>query len=63
MTRLRKFDETTVLEVAMNCFWAQGFEQSSMRNTGASLYNAFGDKRSLYRRAFVRTSRRRYAIG
>jgi TetR/AcrR family transcriptional regulator, transcriptional repressor for nem operon len=44
----------------MHCFWAQGFEQASMRElvertgiTSASLYNAFGDKRSLYRRAFV----------
>ena len=44
----------------MNCFWAQGFEQTSVRDlaermgiTGASLYNAFGDKRSLYRQAFV----------
>jgi len=44
----------------MNCFWAQGYEQTSVRDlaermgiTGASLYNAFGDKRSLYRRAFV----------
>jgi TetR/AcrR family transcriptional repressor of nem operon len=49
-----------VLEAAMNCFWAQGFEQTSVRElaermgiTGASLYNAFGDKRSLYRQAFV----------
>ena len=45
----------------MNCFWAQGFEQTSVRDlaermgiTAASLYNAFGDKRSLYRQAFVR---------
>src|ERR1700751_346543 len=59
MARPRKFDETTVLEAAMNCFWAQGFEQTSVRDladqmgiTGASLYNAFGDKRSLYRQAF-----------
>ena len=44
----------------MDCFWAQGFEQTSVRDlaermgiTGASLYNAFGDKRSLYRQAFV----------
>jgi TetR/AcrR family transcriptional repressor of nem operon len=44
----------------MNCFWAQGFEQTSVRDlaermgiTGASLYNAFGDKRSLYRQAFL----------
>ena len=61
MARPREFDETTVLEAAMNCFWAQGFEQTSVRDlakrmgiTGASLYNAFGDKRSLYRQAFVR---------
>jgi TetR/AcrR family transcriptional repressor of nem operon len=60
MARPREFDETTVLEAAMNCFWAQGFEQTSVRDlaeqmgiTGASIYNAFGDKRSLYRRAFV----------
>src|SRR5271165_2592021 len=60
MARPREFDEKTVLEAAMNCFWAQGFEQTSVRDlaeqmgiTGASLYNAFGDKRSLYRQAFV----------
>lgn len=60
MARPREFDETTVLEAAMNCFWARGFEQTSMRDlteqmgiTGASLYNAFGDKRSLYRQAFA----------
>ena len=60
MARPREFDETSVLEAAMNCFWAQGFEQTSVRDlaermgiTGASLYNAFGDKRSLYRQAFV----------
>ncbi|HUA77548.1 MAG TPA: TetR/AcrR family transcriptional regulator [Acetobacteraceae bacterium] len=42
----------------MNCFWDQGYELTSVRDlasqmgiTGASLYNAFGDKRSLYRRA------------
>jgi TetR/AcrR family transcriptional regulator, transcriptional repressor for nem operon len=60
MARPREFDEATVLEAAMNCFWAQGFGQTSVRDlaeqmgiTGASLYNAFGDKRSLYRQAFV----------
>jgi TetR/AcrR family transcriptional regulator, transcriptional repressor for nem operon len=60
MARPREFDETTVLEAAMNCFWTQGFKQTSVRDlaeqmgiTGASLYNAFGDKRSLYRQAFA----------
>jgi TetR/AcrR family transcriptional regulator, transcriptional repressor for nem operon len=58
MGRPREFDETTVLEAAMQHFWAQGYELTSIRDlancmgiTGASLYNAFGDKRSLYRRA------------
>jgi TetR/AcrR family transcriptional repressor of nem operon len=58
MARPREFDEATVLEAAMNCFWARGFELTSVRDlasemgiTGASLYNAFGDKRALYRRA------------
>ena len=56
MARPREFEEATVLEAAMNCFWAQGYELTSVRElakqmgiTGASLYNAFGDKRSLYR--------------
>jgi TetR/AcrR family transcriptional repressor of nem operon len=60
MARPREFDETTVLEAAMSCFWAKGFEQTSVRDlvertgiTGASIYNAFGDKRSLYRQAFA----------
>ena len=60
MARPREFDETAALEAAMDCFWAQGFEQTSVRDlaermgiTGASLYNAFGDKRSLFRRAFA----------
>lgn len=58
MGRPREFDETEVLEAAMRCFWAQGFEATSVRDlaarmniTGASLYNAFGDKRAVYRRA------------
>jgi TetR/AcrR family transcriptional regulator, transcriptional repressor for nem operon len=58
MARPREFDEATVLEAAMQCFWVRGYESTSVRDlaeqmgiTGASLYNAFGDKRSLYRRA------------
>jgi len=58
MARPREFDETIVLEAAMERFWAHGYESTSVRDladcmgiTGASLYNAFGDKRSLYRRA------------
>lgn len=47
-----------MLDAAVACFWARGYEATSIRDliertgvTGASLYNAFGDKRALYRRA------------
>ena len=58
MARPREFDEATVLDAAVQCFWSRGYEATSIRDlaenmriTGASLYNAFGDKRSLYRQA------------
>jgi TetR/AcrR family transcriptional repressor of nem operon len=58
LARPREFDEIAVLDAAVQCFWAKGFEATSVRDlademgmTGASLYNAFGDKRALYRRA------------
>lgn len=58
MARPREFDEHIVLDAAIQCFWAKGFEGTSMRDliecmgiTGASLYNAFGDKRALYRKS------------
>ena len=58
MARPREFDEEAVLDAAVECFWARGYEATSVRDliektglTGASLYNAFGDKRSLYQKA------------
>ncbi len=58
MARPREFDEATVLDAAVQCFWRHGYEATSVRDliretglTGASLYNAFGDKRALYERA------------
>lgn len=58
MARPREFDEEVVLDAVVQCFWSRGFEATSIRDlientglTGASLYNAFGDKRSLYHRA------------
>lgn len=58
MARPREFDEATVLAAAIDCFWRRGFDATSVRDlveqtglTSASLYNAFGDKRALYRRA------------
>ncbi|WP_255371365.1 TetR/AcrR family transcriptional regulator [Cupriavidus sp. YR651] len=56
MARPREFDEDTVLEAAMQRFWNNGYEATSMRDladhtgtTTPSLYNAFGDKRAIYR--------------
>ncbi|HWA80684.1 MAG TPA: TetR/AcrR family transcriptional regulator [Acetobacteraceae bacterium] len=47
-----------MLDAAVECFWNRGFERTSIRElteatglTGASLYNAFGDKRALFQRA------------
>jgi TetR/AcrR family transcriptional repressor of nem operon len=58
MARPREFDEGTVLDAAVLCFWKQGYAATSVRDlvaqTGiaaASLYNAFGDKRALYQQA------------
>ncbi|MFK4446306.1 TetR/AcrR family transcriptional repressor of nem operon [Caballeronia udeis] len=60
MPRPREFDEAAVLDAAVLCFWNQGYEATSVREladsmgiTGASLYNAFGDKRSLYGKALA----------
>lgn len=58
MARPRTFDESKVLTSVVEAFWTQGYEGTSTRDlvrcTGLnqpSLYNAFGDKRSLYRHA------------
>lgn len=60
MARPREFDESAVLDAAVHRFWLRGYEATSVREladsmgmTGASLYNAFGDKRSLFRRALA----------
>jgi AcrR family transcriptional regulator len=56
MARPREFDEEAVLDAATLCFWTRGYDGASTRDlaeqmgiTGASLYNAYGDKRALYR--------------
>jgi TetR/AcrR family transcriptional regulator, transcriptional repressor for nem operon len=58
MARPREFDEAVVLDAAVESFWSRGYEATSVRDlieatglTGASLYNAFGDKRALFRTA------------
>ena len=59
--RPRQFDEDEVLEAAMEAFWANGYEATSlsqlMEATGlhkGSLYQAFGDKHSLFLAALER---------
>ena len=61
MARPREFDEAAVLDAAIERFWQRGYEATSVRDlademniAGASLYNTFGDKRSLYERALNR---------
>jgi len=58
MSRPREFDEDAALEAAAACFWAKGFEATSVRElagamgiTGASLYNAYHDKRGVFEAA------------
>jgi TetR/AcrR family transcriptional repressor of nem operon len=61
MARPREFDEAAVLDAAIRQFWLRGYKATSVRDlademgiAGASLYNAFGDKRSLYERSLNR---------
>lgn len=61
MARPREFDEEAVMKAAIHCFWSHGFEATSIQDlvaetgiTAASLYNAFGDKRSMFRTALDR---------
>lgn len=58
MARPREFDEEATLRRAVELFWERGYEATSIRDlaqamelTTASIYNAFGDKRSVYRMA------------
>ena len=65
MGRLKAFDENEVLDRAVDCFWQHGYEATSVRDLanrmgigGASLYNAYGDKRALFVAALARYAER-----
>jgi TetR/AcrR family transcriptional repressor of nem operon len=65
MARLKEFDEDRAIDAAVDCFWSHGYEATSVRDLaehmgigGASLYNAFGDKRALFVRALERYANR-----
>ncbi len=58
MGRSREFEESIVLEKAMELFWRQGYEKTSLSDLvehmgihRRSLYDTFGDKRSLFLKA------------
>jgi TetR/AcrR family transcriptional repressor of nem operon len=55
MGRSKEFEENTVLKRAMELFWQQGYEKTSMSDLvecmgihRKSLYDTFGDKHALY---------------
>lgn len=55
MARTKAFDEDRAIDAAVDCFWTHGYEATSVRDLaqamgigGASLYNAYGDKRELF---------------
>lgn len=61
MGRPRIFEEAAALDAAVDCFWTRGYAATSTRAlaehmnlTGASLYNAFGDKKRLFALALRR---------
>ena len=56
VARPKAFDARKALQTAMGCFWERGYEATSVRDltermgiASPSLYNAFGDKRNLFR--------------
>ncbi|MGC9524422.1 MAG: TetR/AcrR family transcriptional regulator [Limnospira sp.] len=60
MARHKEFDREVVLSKAMDTFWHQGYEATSIqdlvKNMGinrGSLYDTFGDKRSLFLEAIA----------
>lgn len=67
MARPKEFDVDAALDRAMDVFWEHGFEAASLKSLvdrmgigRQSLYDTFGDKRSLYMAALERYRR---AIG
>ena len=61
MARPRAFDEDKAIDAAVDCFWARGYEATSVRDLARhmgigcpSLYNAYGDKRALFTAALAR---------
>ena len=67
MARQKAFDEAALLERAMELFWEQGYEATSVRDlndrlalSSSSLYNTYGGKRDLYLAALAAYRRVEY---
>jgi TetR/AcrR family transcriptional repressor of nem operon len=65
MVRPKEFDEQRAIDAAVDCFWSRGYEATSVRDLadsmgigGASLYNAYGDKRALFKKSLERYANR-----
>jgi TetR/AcrR family transcriptional regulator, transcriptional repressor for nem operon len=65
MARFKAFNEERAIDAAVDCFWARGYEATSVRDLaesmgigGASLYNAYGDKRALFSKSLERYANR-----
>lgn len=61
MARNREYDENEVLQKAMELFWRQGYEKTSMQDLvehmgihRRSIYDTFGDKHTLFLKALER---------
>ena len=66
MARPKEFDVDRALDAALDVFWSKGFEATSMQDlvdgmgiNRGSLYDTFGSKDELYRRAFGEYAQRR----
>lgn len=69
MARPKTFDDDAILDDALRLFWERGFDGVSMADLEQelgvgrqSLYNVFGDKQQLFRRAFERYMERGAAM-
>lgn len=61
MSRPREFDKDQVLDQAMMVFWERGYEATSVRDlikamniSSSSMYEVFGDKRSIFLQVLTR---------
>lgn len=69
MGRTKAFNSDDVLEKAMNLFWQQGYEATSMSQLEKalginkfSIYNSFGNKHALFLQALTRYREQRFSL-